>query len=106
MAIIMFVISAFVVGVLVSACGETTPSATPTPTSAPLSGGQAVFARYCNSCHPGGGRGAGPSILGEDDEGKIRKIVRNGEKRMPGFGPMAISDEQMTELVGYIQTLK
>lgn len=71
--------------------------------------GEAVFARYCNTCHPGGGFGAGPSLVLavprlSDEE--IRDIVRHGKTRMPGFSHEEISDVELTELVTHIRGLK
>ena len=65
--------------------------------------------RYCNTCHPGGGRGAGPSVIqlapGMSDD-QLRAVVRNGKERMPPYGPSTISDEQLTQLVAYMRSLK
>src|SRR5262245_52153821 len=100
-----FVSSALFISLLLSACGDSAQPVTPSPVSA----GEAVYKRYCNSCHPGGARGAGPSLIelapGLSDE-QLRAVVRNGKTRMPAYGPSTISDEQLTELVAYIRTLK
>lgn len=83
-----------------NAGAEPTPGGTAPP-------GQAVFARYCNVCHPGGGRGSGPSLRAIPLTGdQIRTYVRQGKERMPAFGPNLISDAQLTQLVEYIQALK
>ncbi len=74
----------------------------------PLSG-EAVFAKYCNTCHPGGGRGAGPSLIQLSprlSDEQIKNYVRNGKNRMPAFGPDRISDTELDSLVGYIRSLK
>jgi mono/diheme cytochrome c family protein len=98
-----FIASSVGAGIVLSACdnGAAATPATPTPLS-----GEAVFARYCNVCHPGGGPGAGPSLLApRPSDAELRHVVRNGKTRMPGFGPDAISDEQMDELVAYIHDM-
>ena|SRR5438552_2862403 len=82
-------------------------SATPTPPSA--GSGQAVFERYCNVCHPGGGRGAGPSLIPllprlTDDQ--VRAVVRRGRARMPAYNQATISDDSLSDLIAYMRTLK
>lgn len=98
----------------ISACdnGNSTSTSVPAATSSePASGdrGMAVYQRYCAVCHPGGNRGAGPSLResvpGMDDD-QLRSIIRSGKRRMPGFGPQEISDSDLTQLVSYIRTLK
>ncbi len=99
--------------VLAACDNDTSGSATQTTvTPAVVSGqtrGETVYMRYCNVCHPGGGRGSGPSLIEaaprwSDD--RIRAIVRQGEKRMPPFSASSISDDDLTDLVAYIRTLK
>lgn len=71
--------------------------------------GETVFARYCNTCHPGGGFGAGPSLilaLPDLSDDQVRDIVRNGKTRMPGFTPQEISDVELTDLISYMRGLK
>src|SRR5213594_2084656 len=78
---------------LLAACDNGTPAPTnpPIPTQQAASGiprGQAFFQRYCNVCHPGGGQGSGPTLIGlgprvSDDQ--IRTLVRNGKNRMPPY---------------------
>src|SRR5689334_12007653 len=52
-----------------SSTGGSTATTVPTQngSTAPSAGdptrGQAVFARYCNACHPGGAQGSGPSLI-------------------------------------------
>ena len=66
-------------------------------------------ARYCNSCHPGGARGAGPSLIelgpGLSDD-LIRDSVRKGRNRMPAYNQSLISDDALTDMIAYIRTLK
>src|SRR5215213_7588597 len=76
-----------------AACGDST-SQTPGATAIPTlekPRGEALFMRYCNVCHPGGGRGSGPSLkslpLTRED---ISAYIRHGKGRMPGFGPSVI----------------
>lgn len=101
---------------LIAACdSEPAPSAA-TPSSgntgsnsANAARGAEVFARYCNSCHPGGDRGAGPSLIEEGSrlsDGRITRTVRNGDGRMPAFGTNQISDAELPDLIAYIRSLK
>jgi mono/diheme cytochrome c family protein len=93
------------VSVGLTACGVQTPtpisSATPTATG---SKGEMVFARYCNVCHPGGGRGAGPSLLNLSlPANDMKELVRQGKTRMPGYSSNVISDADLDALVEYVQ---
>ncbi|MDQ2806761.1 MAG: cytochrome c, partial [Chloroflexota bacterium] len=80
-----------------------TPAATPLPSVAAT--GQAVFARYCTACHPGGGRGSGPSLItSRESDAQRRAIVRQGHRPMPAFGPDVISDADLDALLAYVRT--
>lgn len=121
--------------VIVSACGGgTTPAPTaakPAATTAPaaakpaattsastaatpsgaaqgnVAAGQAVFSQNCNGCHPGGDRGNGPALKGRNlSADAIRNKVQNGGGGMPVFPQSQISDQQLTHLVAYVQSLK
>ena len=99
----------FTVSVLVgiaglSACGTNDPPATATP---PVPRGQTVFARYCNTCHPGGGLGAGPSLLIVSlTDAEVTDIVRHGKNRMPGFGERIISNDELADLLTYLEQMR
>jgi mono/diheme cytochrome c family protein len=96
-----------VVGIV--ACGDDSapqPSGTP-PSTASLVRGQEIFAQYCTKCHPGGGAGAGPSLIGRNESAsKITRTVRNGDGLMPSFQTSEISDEDLNQLVQYVQNLR
>jgi mono/diheme cytochrome c family protein len=70
---------------------------------------EVVFGRYCNTCHPGGRFGAGPSLIlalpGLSDD-QVRDIVRHGKNRMPGFTTQEISDVELDDLIGFMRGLK
>ncbi len=71
--------------------------------------GEVVFQRYCNVCHPGGGLGAGPSLilaLPRLSDGQVRDIVRHGKNRMPGFTTAELSDAELDDLIVYIRGMK
>jgi len=107
---IVFAVSALLTAGGLTACDiGASSSATPTapPAAAGVERGKAVFARYCNTCHPGGGRGAGPTLMGIDDsDEELRQIVRKGKARMPGYSEAVISNEELDDLVGYLNMLK
>jgi mono/diheme cytochrome c family protein len=96
-----------VIPIALQACGDvSTPSiSTPIPTAVRALG-EATYIRYCNVCHPGGGLGAGPSLIGlELSDRKLRDLIRHGKGRMPGFGKSTITDEELDDLVHYIISL-
>lgn len=69
--------------------------------------GQAVFQQNCNGCHPGGAQGTGPNLKGRNlAAGQIKNQVRNGKGAMPAFPANRISDQQLNDLVAYVQSLK
>ncbi|MDQ3704279.1 MAG: cytochrome c [Chloroflexota bacterium] len=103
----LLVLSALLVPVVLAACdngGGRGTSGTGVARS-----GEVVFQRYCNVCHPGGGLGAGPSLIRElpglSDQ-QVRDVVRHGESRMPGFSDQDISEEELENLLVYIRSLK
>ena len=68
--------------------------------------GEVVFAKYCNSCHPGGGRGAGPSLVQAGiSEAEFDEYVRNGKARMPGFNEALFAKCDLDEMYRYISSL-
>lgn len=69
------------------------------------SAGQAVFQQNCNSCHPGGNQGTGPTIKGKPAD-TVRNKVRAGGGGMPAFTTAQVSDQQLSDLAAYVGTLK
>lgn len=104
-------------------------SAAPTPTVNPtaVAAGEQLFTSLgCSTCHPGGGAGTGPSLIGLSD-GQVelqsgetitadrtyirRSILHPGEQVvagysnvMPGFEGQ-VSDSELNQLVAYIHSL-
>lgn len=100
----LFLTTAIAAAVGLASCGG---QAQPTPTlNATASRGEVVFAKYCNSCHPKGGRGSGPSLvqtgIGKDE---FALYVRNGKGRMPGFNEGLIPNEDLDQMYEYISSL-
>ncbi len=69
--------------------------------------GKAVFDQYCNGCHPNGNQGTGPALRGRNlSADRIKTQVRNGGGGMPAFSTGQISDQQLNDLVAYVQSLQ
>ncbi len=71
--------------------------------------GQRVFTQQCNVCHTNGGRvaGIGPKLAGANiPDATIQSNVRNGKGAMPAFSTEQVSDQQLSDLVAYIKSLK
>jgi len=86
------------------------PAAQPVATQPAAAGnaaaGKVVFDQNCNSCHPNGGSGAGPALKGKNlSAQRIENQVRRGGGGMPAFSTSQISDQQLQDLVAYIQSL-
>ena len=104
----LFLATAIAAAVGMAACGDqaqlnssSTPAANATQTR-----GQIVFAKYCNSCHPGGGRGAGPSLVQAGiSESEFDEYVRKGRNRMPAFNEGLISNEDLDEMYSYVSSM-
>ncbi|MCL5107491.1 MAG: cytochrome c [Chloroflexi bacterium] len=67
--------------------------------------GAALFAVYCNSCHPNGQAGIGPKLLGVPAD-QVAQKVRSGGGGMPAFHTAELSDDQLADVVAYTQTLR
>ena len=69
--------------------------------------GRRVFEQRCAECHGVAGRGgAGPQLVPLNLEAhEVLAIVRQGGGQMPPFSQVAISDADVTALVGYLGTL-
>ena len=74
-------------------------------TRTPAQLGQAIYAVYCDSCHPGGKAAIGPALVGVETE-KAVGFVRSGGRGMPAFGTGELTDEQLTLVVAYMRTLR
>jgi mono/diheme cytochrome c family protein len=72
--------------------------------------GEQVFVRSCNTCHPQGKAGLGPTLenLSEHfpDEDELKKLIRDGKGMMPGQPKTTINDTEMDNLLDYLRTLE
>ena len=71
--------------------------------------GEQVFMRSCNTCHPQGRAGLGPS-LGNlpqrySDEASLKAFLRKGKGIMPPQRPKDLNDEELNNLIDYLKTL-
>jgi mono/diheme cytochrome c family protein len=72
--------------------------------------GEQIFIRTCNTCHPGGSAGMGPSLenLAKDfpDDAKLKLFLRQGKGIMPPQPKDVLNDQEMDNLVGYLRALE
>ncbi len=72
--------------------------------------GEQIFLRSCNTCHPGGKQGMGPSLMNvgtkyPNDE-VLKAFIRKGKGIMPAQPPNIINDNELDRLVDYVKALK
>ena len=66
--------------------------------------GEKAFMHYCNSCHPGGKAGLGPSIINKPLPGFLIKFqVRQGFGMMPAFKKEVIPSEKLDDIVEFLK---
>jgi len=72
--------------------------------------GEQIFIRSCNTCHPGGKAGLGPSLAEinqkYEDDNVLKLLIRQGKGIMPGQPPNIINDNELDHLVAYLRTLE
>jgi mono/diheme cytochrome c family protein len=72
--------------------------------------GEQIFIRSCNTCHPGGKEGLGPSLINLDqkyaDDNFLRLLIRKGKGIMPAQPPNVINDNELDHLIAYLRTLE
>lgn len=75
------------------------------PVAGNAAAGAQVFANFCAGCHPNGQAGVGDDLTTSGDSpAQARRIIRNGESRMPAFGEDRISGEDLENLLAHLQT--
>jgi cytochrome c2 len=71
--------------------------------------GEQVFVRSCNTCHPLGKVGLGPSL--EDlpskfpEDAALTAFLRKGKGMMPAQTKEVLNDQEMSNLVVYLRQL-
>jgi mono/diheme cytochrome c family protein len=71
--------------------------------------GEQIFIRTCNTCHPGGRAGMGPTLenMGKDfpDDAKLKAFLRQGKGIMPPQPKEVLNDQEMDNLISYLRAL-
>lgn len=68
--------------------------------------GKAVFAEFCDDCHPDGQEDVGPSLIAEPHApAELRKQVREGSGKMRPFPEKRISNEDLEALLAYLASI-
>lgn len=71
--------------------------------------GEQIFVRSCNTCHPQGKAGLGPSLEGLSDRYPdpevLKALIRKGKGAMPAQLPSMINDEELDNLLDYIKAI-
>ncbi len=69
--------------------------------------GREHFMRLCNECHPGGESGVGPALNDKRlPAAAIRAQVRNGFGDMPAFDDSALADEELDDLIAFLEAVR
>lgn len=71
--------------------------------------GEQIFVRSCNTCHPGGGKGMGPSLISMEtdfpSDESLKKLIRQGKGMMPSQPADSINEDELKNLVAYLRNL-
>lgn len=97
-----------------ASCGSAKTSSTPAPaavrTTAPATGGEAVYRRSCARCHGlnlEGNQGKGADKIDSVkmatlSDQMLNLLIRNGKGKMPSFG--ALTQFQVDQLIKYLRS--
>ena len=92
------------------ACGSARrgePLTSPIALSERAERGQTVFMAKCHQCHPGGEAGLGPALNDKPFPEFLKKFqVRHGLGTMPSFSEDEISEQQLEDLMEYLNALR
>ena len=71
--------------------------------------GDQVFIRSCNTCHPSGKAGLGPSLENISkhypDDAVLAALIRKGKGMMPPQPKTTINDQELENLIEYLKSL-
>lgn len=68
--------------------------------------GRTAYMKYCHQCHPGGEGGLGPSLNDKPLPTFLKKFqVRQGIGSMPSFSEEEIPDEELDDIMAYLEAL-
>lgn len=77
------------------------------PSDALVTSGAAVFDKFCDSCHPGGGEDIGPTLLDiKWSAEKMTTQIRKGSRKMKPIPAKRLSDEKLSDLMAYLVSIK
>jgi mono/diheme cytochrome c family protein len=69
--------------------------------------GEQIFIRSCNTCHPSGKLGMGPSLINMDQrfptDDALKKLIRSGKGIMPPQPKTTLNDQELDNLVAYLR---
>jgi len=72
--------------------------------------GEQVFIRSCNTCHPGGRKGYGPSLENINErypeDAGLKKFIRTGKGLMPGQPLETLNEQELDNLLVYLRAIK
>ena len=69
--------------------------------------GERAYMYFCNKCHPGGEQGLGFAVNNKPLPGFLMKAqVRAGVGAMPAFSKQFLTEEQLDNIVAYIELLR
>lgn len=86
--------------------GPLLPTPTFTPPSIEAQIGGLVYAQAgCGGCHGRDAKGGiGPSLKGKDAN-RIERAVRSGPRRMPAYSQDDLGDEELAQLILYVDAV-
>jgi mono/diheme cytochrome c family protein len=72
--------------------------------------GEQIFVRSCNTCHPSGRQGFGPSLenIARDfpTDDQLKTFIRQGRGSMPPQPKSQLTDPELDNLVRYLRAMK
>ncbi|UFS71459.1 cytochrome c [Geomonas sp. RF6] len=69
--------------------------------------GERAYMYHCNKCHPGGEAGLGFALNNKPlPAAMIKTQVRVGAGAMPAFSKELLPDNELDDIVAYLQTLR
>jgi mono/diheme cytochrome c family protein len=77
------------------------------PQNERIANGEKVYMKYCQSCHPGGEGGLGPSISANPAPQFVKRFqMRHGLGVMPGFKKGEISKNDLRDISKFLKAWK
>ncbi len=71
--------------------------------------GEQIFVRSCNTCHPNGRAGLGPTLVSLPskfpEDAALKAFIRKGKGMMPPQSADRINDVELDSLIAYLRQL-